>query len=81
MWNGFEFLSKNLKSEVKTKLRRLLIGWAVWSVLVLVLFAGFWFWYGMPKGPDGVFKTWIMMIGISLIAPPIVWLIGKATIG
>jgi len=48
---------------------------------VLVLFAGFWFWYGMPKGPDGIFKTWIMINSISLIAPAIVWLIGKAIIG
>ena len=63
------------------KCRRLLIWWVVWSSLVLVLFAGFWFWYGMPKGPDGIIRTWIQMISISLITPPIVWLIGKAIIG
>ena len=77
----FGFFNQDMKTEVKTKVRRLLTWWAVSSLLVLALFAGFWFWYGMPKGPDGVVKTWIEMVGISLIAPPIVWLIGKATIG
>ncbi|MEJ2267227.1 MAG: hypothetical protein P8X95_27605 [Anaerolineales bacterium] len=81
MWNQFEFFNKSLKDEIKTKAKRLLLGWAVWSVLVLALFAGFWFWQGMPQGPDGAIRTWVMMLGISVIAPPIVWLIGKAMIG
>ncbi|MBD3276670.1 MAG: hypothetical protein GF388_00065 [Candidatus Aegiribacteria sp.] len=81
MWNRFEFLNSSLKDEIRTKTKRLLIGWAIWSVLVLALFAGFWLWGGMPHGPDGVFRTWAMMIVISVIAPPVVWLIGKAIIG
>ena len=81
MMRQFKFLNTALKTEIKTRARRLLIGWAIWSILVFILFAGFWFWHGMPKGPDGIIRTLIMMIGISVIFPPVVWVIGKATIG
>ena len=81
MWNCFEFLNKSVKNEVKTKAKRLLIGWAIWSCIVLLFFVGFWFWHGMPTGPQGLTESWVMIIVISALAPPVAWLIGKAIIG
>jgi hypothetical protein len=52
-----------------------------WSCLVLVLFLGIWLWYGMPKGPEGMLRNLSMMLVISILAPPIVWIIGRITIG
>ena len=81
MRNRVEALNQSLRKEIRTKAKRLLIGWAICSCLVLLLFVGFWLWGGAPKGPDSALKTWGTMIVISVIAPPMVWLIGKATIG
>jgi hypothetical protein len=81
MWNQSRFLNRDLRTEIKTKVKRLLISWAIFSFLLLLLFAGFWFWHGAPLGPDGTLKTWVEMIVISVLTPPAVWLIGKAIIG
>lgn len=35
----------------------------------------------MAKGPEGVAETWVMVIVISVLAPPAVWIIGKVMIG
>ena len=75
------FLKRGLRSEIKTKGKRLLIGWAIFSFLVLLLIAGFWLWHGMPQGPDGTLKTWLEMVVTSILIPPVVWLVGKAIIG
>ncbi len=81
MWNQFEFLNKSGKEEFRIKLKRLLIGWAVCSCMLFILFAAFWIWRGVPEGPEGIAGTWIMTGIISVLAPPIVWIIGKALIG
>lgn len=60
---------------------RFLIWWAVWSSLVLLLFVGIWISCGMPRGPDGLILNALTALVISILAPPVVWIIGKVTIG
>lgn len=63
------------------KIKHLLIGWVAWTSLLIVLFAILWFWNGMHKGPEGMVRTLAVFVVISVLAPPIVWIIGKIMIG
>ena len=74
-------LDPNFKTEFKTNVRRLLIGWLICSCLIFAMFVGYWIWSGMPRGPHGLLMTFIEQAIISIIVPPVVWLIGKAFIG
>lgn len=72
----------HLKDELKIKFRRLLIGWSMWSCLVLLFVVGIWLYMGgIPKGADGCIETWIELIVLSVVTPPVVWIIGKLWIG
>jgi len=72
---------KAQNGKLGAKARRLLIVWGVCSLILYLAFVIFWMWSGTPRGPEGLLRTFLEAAVICLLAPPVVWLIGKATIG
>jgi hypothetical protein len=70
MWN-------DLKEETGTRFRHLALIWVISSCVIFAAFVVFWTIRGLPSGPDGLGRTFVEVLIISIVTPPIIWLVGK----
>lgn len=66
---------KDFLEDLKRDVRKFLWFWLIGSIVVFVASMALWFWWGWPGDQALVIRTLLEITVISVVAPPVVWLI------